>query len=63
MPEHYISYRVVEILLQNYVSAFLSTYSREGKFISTRFDPKVVGMIIKALTLMLTDVTITKEKL
>ena len=61
MKECYMGYRVLGGIFEAYLKGFSASYAKDAKYISTKYDPKILGIMIRSLNSFMNDVSIVEN--
>jgi len=61
MKECYMGYRVLGGIFEAYIKEFSANYAKDAKYNTTKYDPKILGIMIRSLNSFMNDVSIVED--
>lgn len=58
MKECYMGYRVLGGIFEVYLKGFSASYGKDAKYNTTKYDPKILGLMIRNVNNLMNDVSI-----
>jgi hypothetical protein len=62
-PSHIIAGRIVQLMLELHIDDFSKNYSTNAKLLYSKFDPKILGAIVKRMEIDRNQAVMRKTKL